>query len=421
MPTFRLATLGCKVNQYETQYLREGLMRLGYEPAKAGEPADLCFVNTCTVTSEGDLKSRKAIRRFSRQNPTAEIIVAGCYASRSPDELAALPNVSEVIRDKAELPDFLRRRGLLAPPDGIESFGPRQRAYVKVQDGCNQNCTYCIIPTVRPILRSRSIDSVLREVDSLLENGCRELVLTGIHLGHYGRDIEGSDANLDRLVEQLVAHETSIDFRLRLSSLEAVEVTDRLLELMRDRPDRICPHLHLSMQSGSDSVLERMGRRWPRARFIEHCLRAKEMLDRPAVTTDVIVGFPGETEAEFQKTCDAAREIGFSKIHIFRFSPRDGTPAAEMNDQIAPAVKQERAARLAVLEEELRNEYFEQLIGSEIQVLVERTIRDQLGSVMGTSDRYAMVVFPGGAQDVGRLVNAEIVRRESDRLLGERR
>jgi len=420
MPTFRLATLGCKVNQYETQYVREGLMLLGYEPAKAGEPADLCFVNTCTVTNEGDLKSRKAIRKFGRQNPNAEIIVAGCYASRSPEDLATLPNVAEVIQDKADLPDFLRRRGLLAPPDGIESFGPRQRAYVKVQDGCRQYCTYCIIPTVRPVLRSRPIEAVLRELDSLLENGCREIVLTGIHLGHYGKDIEDSSVNLDRLVERLVEQDASVDFRLRLSSLEAVEVSDRLLELMRDHPDRICPHLHLSMQSGSDSVLERMGRRWPRGRFIEHCLRAKELLNRPAMTTDIIVGFPGETEAEFLETCDAAREVGFSKIHIFRFSPRDGTPAAEMSDQIEPSVKQDRAKRLAVLEEELRHEYFEQLVGGHVQVLIERTLRDRPGYVAGTSDRYATVVLPGGMQDVGRLVNVEVVRRESDRLLGER-
>src|SRR3972149_741887 len=188
MPTFKPLPLGCKVNQYETEYVREGLVRLGYREAEEGEPADLCLVNTCTVTAEGDLKSRKGIRQLARQNPQAEIVVRGCYATRAPEAVAALPGVAEVVTDKRQLPELLARFGLVDLPDGISSFGRRHRAYVKVQDGCRMPCSYCIIPKVRPVLASRPVDDVLHEIRRLVAHGHREVVLTGIHLGHYGVD-----------------------------------------------------------------------------------------------------------------------------------------------------------------------------------------------------------------------------------------
>jgi threonylcarbamoyladenosine tRNA methylthiotransferase MtaB len=433
--TLKTLTLGCKVNQYETEYLRQGLARLGYREVADGEPAQLCIVNTCTVTATADAKSRKAIRQLARQNPRAEIIVMGCYVARAALEVAALPGVVEVVTDKRQLPDLLRRLGLVDPPTGISTFGSRHRAYVKVQDGCPMACSYCIIPTVRPVLVSRPVGEVLDEIRRLVDHGHREIVLTGIHLGHYGVDLVGgvsdgvdlaggvSDGDcrrrlqshpnrspteslpaldLARLVRRIV--ELEGEFRLRISSLEAAEVTPELIALLAERPDRVCPHLHLSMQSGSDRVLRRMRRRWPAGQFVECCRRIRRSLDQPALTTDVIVGFPGETQEDFAATCRVVEEVGFSKLHVFRFSPRRGTPAAEMPDQVPEAVKQRRAAELTELGERLRRRYFEGLTGRRLQVLVETPAGSCPGLLLGTSDRYTPVELAGDRELIGRLV-----------------
>ncbi len=423
--TLKTVTLGCKVNQYETEYVRQGLARLGYRQAKDGEPADLCIVNTCTVTSTADAKSRKAIRQLARQNPRAEIIVMGCYATRAAREVAAMPGVAEVLTDKRQLPDLLSRLGLVDLPTGISTFGPRHRAYVKVQDGCRMECSYCIIPSVRPVLVSRPVDEVLDEIGRLVSHGHREIVLTGIHLGHYGADLVGGVSDGDcgrpfrsrpsrsptespptvdlvRLVRRVV--ELEGEFRLRISSIEAAEVTPELIALLAERPDRVCPHLHLSMQSGSDRVLRRMRRRWPARRFIERCQEIRRWLDQPALTTDVIVGFPGETQEDFAATCRAVEEVGFSKLHVFRFSPRQGTPAVDMPDQVPEAVKRRRAAELSELGEGLRRRYFEGLAGRELQVLVETLAGNRPGRLLGTSARYTPVELTGGRELIGRLV-----------------
>ena len=238
-PRLKTYTLGCKVNQYETEYVRQGLIGIGYRDAAEHEPADLCIVNTCTVTNEGDAKSRQAIRRMARDNPSARIVVMGCYATRAPSELAALPGVVEVVTDKRELPDLLGRFGVVDVPTGISRFGGRHRAYLKVQDGCLLRCSYCIIPRVRPHVISRPRQDILEEVRRLLDNGYRELVLTGIHLGHYGveqnRGKPKSDwLRLSHLVRQIAGIDG--DFRLRLSSLEATEVTRELVETVAEYP-----------------------------------------------------------------------------------------------------------------------------------------------------------------------------------------
>jgi threonylcarbamoyladenosine tRNA methylthiotransferase MtaB len=416
-PRFKTLTLGCKVNQYETEYVREGLLRLGYREADVGEAADLCIVNTCTVTAEADLKSRKLVRQLARANPHARIVVMGCYAVRAPDVVAALPGVVDVVTDKRRLPDWLARFGLVDPPGGISSFGRRHRAYVKVQDGCRMPCSYCIIPKVRPVLSSRPADEVLDEVRRLVDRGYREIVLTGIHLGHYGVDFgdhgrDGRRVDLADLVGRIVELEGR--WRVRISSIEAVEVTPELLALMADRPDRICPHVHVSMQSGSDAVLGRMRRRWASGRFVERCHAIRESLDHPALTTDVIVGFPGETEADFEGTCRAIEEVAFSKLHVFRFSPRPGTPAATMPDQVPGNVKQRRAARLIQIGQRLRRQFLESLLGRELQVLVEKPIRGRAGmlasgrdgtsSYTGTSARYVPVELRRGEPCLGKLI-----------------
>ncbi len=324
MTTLRTVTLGCKVNQYETELVRQSLATAGYRDVDDGETAELCIVNTCTVTAEGDSKSRQVIRQLARRNPGTRIVVMGCYATRAPDEVAALPAVTEVITDKRELPDWLGRWGVADVPTGISGFGGRQRAYVKVQDGCLLNCSFCIIPSVRPHLASRPVEHIEDEVRRLVAGGYREVVLTGIHLGHYGVEwsrgrSKGDWCRLSHLLERLVG--LPGQFRLRLSSIEATEVTRKLIAVMAANPARICPHLHVSMQSGSDDVLRRMRRRWGRQRFLDRCQLVKEALDAPALTTDVIVGFPGETQRDFDDTCAVCEEVGFSKIHIFPFTP----------------------------------------------------------------------------------------------------
>ncbi len=370
----RVATLGCKVNQYETELVRQGLQRVGYTDCESSEAADVCIVNTCTVTSEGDSKSRQVVRRLNRQNPDAKIVVMGCYATRAPEEVAKLPGVAEVVTDKRELPDLMSRFGVIDVPTGLDGFSGRHRAYVKVQDGCLLRCSYCIIPHVRPKLTSRPHQHIIDEVSRLTEAGHREVVLTGIHLGHYGVDWNRNKPKeewirLAHLLRDLC--ELPGNFRIRLSSIEATEVTRELISVMRDHAHRIVPHLHLCLQSGSDSVLRRMRRRWGTRMFLDRCQLLKESLDRPAITTDIIAGFPGETEEEFQQTLMTCKKAGFSKIHAFPFSPRRGTPAADMPDQIAKHIRSERVKRLTTLETELRSQYFQQLVGSKLELLVE--------------------------------------------------
>ena len=403
--TLRTRTLGCKVNQYETQFVREALAGIGYRDAADGESADLCLVNTCTVTAEGDAKSRQIIRRLARENPTARIVVMGCYATRAPGEVGTLPGVAEVITDKRELPDWLSRFGVADVPDGISCFAGRSRAYVKVQDGCLLRCSYCIIPKVRPQLTSRPVPQILDEVHRLRDHGYREIVLTGIHLGHYGvdwnwRKPKADWIRLSHLTRQLATIEG--EFRLRLSSIEATEVTRELIQVLADHPDKICPHVHVCLQSGSDTILRRMRRRWSARMFVDRCGLVRRSLDQPALTTDVVVGFPGETDEDFEQTCRVVRDVGFSKIHVFPFSARRGTAAAEMADQVPAGVRTERVRRLAAIEAELREAYFRSLIGRNLQVLLETS---NAGHVMGTSCRYAPVELTG-SHEVGRLVHA---------------
>jgi len=400
-------TLGCKVNQYETEYVREGLIGIGYRDAAAHEPADLCIVNTCTVTNESDAKSRQVIRRLARENPDARIVVMGCYATRAPGALSALPGVVEVVTDKSQLPELLRRLGVVDVPAGIARFGNRHRAYLKVQDGCRLQCSYCIIPQVRPHVASRAPRDVLDEVQRLLDNGYRELVLTGVHLGHYGLDPHRHEptsarVRLSQLVRQIACREG--DFRVRLSSLEAGEVTRELVDAAAAFPDKICPHFHVCLQSGSDRVARRMRRRWSARAVVERCRYVQQVLPLPALTTDVIVGFPGEEEEDFQATCQAVREVGFSKIHVFPFSPRVGTPAAQMSDQVPAAIKTERVHRLTEIAIELRHAYLERLVGQRLRVLVESVADAAADRSTGTSCRYVPVQLAGARDQVGQLV-----------------
>jgi threonylcarbamoyladenosine tRNA methylthiotransferase MtaB len=420
--TCRLLTLGCKVNQYETQFVKELLESNGYVEAADGQSADLCVVNTCTVTHEGDAKSRQLVRRLHQANPEAAIVVMGCYATRAPETVGRLPGVSKVIVGKDRLTEELEEFGVSIPVQGISRFDDHQRAFVKVQDGCLLNCSYCIIPHVRPTLRSRPLDEIAEEVARLVAAGHQEIVLTGIHLGHYGIDLSRGRpktqwTRLWHLLEALCR--LPGDFRIRLSSLEAAEARDDLIRVMA-REDRVCPHLHLCLQSGSDRILRRMQRRYTAAGFLERCRRIRAALDQPAISTDVIVGFPGETDADFEATCDVVRRAGISRIHVFSYSRREGTPAATLGQTVPPRVVAARRERLHEIERELADGYYRSLIGRRLDVLVEEADPERAGHARGTSCRYAPVSFPGHAPAlIRRRVPVRAVGVVNGVILGE--
>jgi threonylcarbamoyladenosine tRNA methylthiotransferase MtaB len=414
--TFRLWTLGCKVNQYETQYVKEMLELNGYQEATPGTPADLCIVNTCTVTAEADAQGGQLIRRVAQTNPGSPLVIMGCFASRDPDRIRRLPGVTNIIEDKSLLAEELRSFGVNLLPQGISRFDGHQRAFVKVQEGCLLNCTYCIVPRVRPVLHSRPMEEIIGEVQNLEKQGYAEIVLTGVHLGHYGIDLSrGRPKTQWRRLWHLAEGLATLpgNCRLRLSSLEAAEVGGELLRVLAEQP-RLCPHLHLSLQSGSDRILVAMKRRYTCAGFLARCRRIRELLDEPAFTTDLIVGFPGETEEDFEATCRVVREVGFCKLHLFPFSPRPGTPAASFPGQVSPSVVAERRRRLIELEKDLAAAYYRRLQGKCLDVLVEGPDPTHPGHVRGTSCRYVPVSFPG-------LLPTLLRRRVAVRIIGQDR
>lgn len=424
---FQTITLGCKVNQYETQLVRETFLANGWREAADGQ-AELIVINTCSVTAESDAKGRKAASAAARANPGAKLAMIGCGAAANPEAMARLNQVAYVIPDKRKLPDFFRELGLTVLPDGVTSLGTRHRAYVKVQDGCRVGCAYCQIPLTRPYLLSRSPDSIAREVRRLSDAGYREIVLTGIHLGHYGLDFDAIDfpASYALVTNMLVDYQASRDFlppekrhtltkllkrlldedlpvRFRLGSLEAVETSDELIDLIADSGRRVCPHFHLSLQSGSDEVLKRMRRRYRAARFLDRCAMIRDRLPNAALTTDVIVGFPGESDDDFAASCEMVRKIGFAKTHIFRYSPRPKTRAADYPDQIPEPVKKERAAALGIVANAARDAYAESLIGKEIHILIEEKRSAVSGdALIGTSEYFLDAAAPVGEFPDGR-------------------
>lgn len=420
--TCRLVTLGCKVNQYETQLVLETLEQNGFREALEDEPADLCVVNTCTVTNNGDSRSRQVIRQLAKQNPGTRTLVMGCYATRDPQAVGSLPSVFEVVTNKRELPDILARHGIHDMPSGISRFEGRKRAYVKVQDGCILKCTYCIIPQVRPGLRSRSPDDIEDEVRRLIDNGHQEIILTGIHVGHFGVDTTRGKTglppfrlwNLFRRLDRIPGK-----WRMRLSSIEANEIDGDFIAAAADS-EHLCPQFHPALQSGSNTVLHRMRRRYSIEQFLTTIERMRDRLVNPAFTTDVIVGFPGETDDEFAETLAACRQARFMKIHIFPYSVRRGTPAAMLPDQVHGTIRETRMQILERLERELAREYYATLVGTEVEVLVEGQLEHRPGWVHGTDRRYAPVEIPGHAVHIGRMVRGRGVRAVEHCLEAER-
>ena len=380
-----LHNLGCKVNAYETEAMQEMLEQAGYEIVPFKEGADVYVINTCTVTNIADRKSRQMLHRVRKLNPEAVVVAAGCYV-QTQGEREIDPCIDIVIGNnhKKDLVRILReyeenrekdRAGEIGDINMTKEYeslhltrtGEHTRAYIKVQDGCNQFCTYCIIPYARGRVRSREMQDVEQEVRTLAGNGYQEVVLTGIHLSSYGIDFDGQR----HLIELIRAvHEIEGIRRIRLGSLEPGIVTEEFAEALASMP-KICPHFHLSLQSGCDAVLKRMNRKYTSGEYYEKCRILRKYFDAPALTTDVIVGFPGETEAEFQESYDFVDKVDFYETHIFKYSKREGTKAASMPDQVDEQIKAQRSARLIELGEKKRKAYEKKFIGRTVEVLVE--------------------------------------------------
>ena len=385
MKKVALHNLGCKVNSYETEAMQEMLEKAGYEIVPFREGADIYIINTCTVTNIADRKSRQMLHRARKMNPDAVVVAAGCYVQTQAGKEAQDPCIDIVLGNNKKkdivtvLKEYEREKaGMLEDvedisrakeyePLNLTRTGDHTRAYIKVQDGCNQFCTYCIIPYARGRVRSRSLEDVAAEVHSLAENGYREVVLTGIHLSSYGIDFDGERHLLDLI--RTVHGEEGI-MRIRLGSLEPGIITEEFAEALASMP-KMCPHFHLSLQSGCDATLKRMNRRYTSAEYYEKCCILRKYFDNPALTTDVIVGFPGETEEEFRESLEFVDRVNFYETHIFKYSRRAGTKAADMDGQVSEQIKTRRSARMIAMGEQKRRAYEEGFIGKEVEVLVE--------------------------------------------------
>lgn len=392
MSHVRFVTYGCKANQYDTQVLREALSRRGWTENSA--EAELVVVNTCTVTAEAGRKARQLIRRVARESPKTRICVTGCLAESEPEILRELPGVDWVLGNgEAKQPiHFLRELGHeispeeLGIPSGITEFSGHTRAFLKIQDGCDMACAFCIIPRVRGKSTSRTIEELTAEVRRLLTAGHVEIVLCGIHIGHWGRDLGLSLADLMRALCAIETEDSAgepLAWRLRLSSIEATEVDEPLLEIMQEHPEHIAPHLHMPMQTGDDELLAAMNRWYTVEEYLDACARIRAVLDRPAFTADILVGFPGETDRAFENTLETARMAGFSRIHVFPFSARPGTAAFDMGPPPPPQITRERRARLSERAHELGQDYLATLGGAADAIVLE--------GASGLSGRYQKV------------------------------
>jgi threonylcarbamoyladenosine tRNA methylthiotransferase MtaB len=417
------STLGCRLNQAETDSMSEQLEALGAERTDSAADAGVVVVNTCTVTREATKASRMAIRRAVKANPDATVVVIGCYAVSDPEEVRAIEGVDVVLGNDAKdsLPEALGWEpaprplltlGMRRKPDAA----PKIRANLKVQTGCDEWCTFCIIPTTRGPLRSTDEDSLVAEARARVAAGARELVLTGVHLGKYTFDSGGDERSLVRLFDRLL----SIDgvMRLRLSSIFARHLTPEVLAFMASE-ERMCRYLHVPLQSGDPGVLADMHRSYEIGEYVDHVERAVEALPGVALATDVIVGFPTETEGAFEATMDVVRRLRFSKLHVFRYSPRPGTGAADMPDAVPPAVKKERSKRLIDLGNAIRAEFLEAHLGVPLEVLVEDE-RDVDGVTVssGQTSDYVRVWFEGGGM-LGSLAAVRGTGIRADGIRGE--
>lgn len=396
-------TLGCKVNQHDTAHMAGLFEEAGWERVPFDEEADAYIINTCTVTHVSDRKSRQMIRRAAQKNPQAVVAVCGCYAQTGAQALKALSEVDLILgtNERSRIVDAVsqfqkdgEKKTYLAEDEALAHFEPvhwarsshRTRAEIKVQEGCDQFCTYCIIPYARGPLRSRPIADTLAEINHLVDQGYKELVLTGIHLGAFGQGIYDETGSLDDLCRRILA-ETDLA-RLRLSSLEVTEVSDDLIDLLASQ-DRLMPHLHLPLQAGSDRTLQRMNRPYTQKDFQDRVRDIRQAVPNIAITTDLMVGFPGETEEDFKESLIFSDAMAFADMHIFKYSPRSGTPAAKMADQVPPQDKDRRAKQIQDVAQKNRDAYAQRFLGDTVSVLIEE--KDASGAMTGHSPHYLRV------------------------------
>ncbi|MCC4721884.1 tRNA (N(6)-L-threonylcarbamoyladenosine(37)-C(2))-methylthiotransferase MtaB [Salinicoccus sp. RF5] len=415
--TIAFHTLGCKVNHYETEAMWQLFKGEGYDRVDFTQNADVFVINTCTVTNTGDKKSRQVIRRAIRNNPDAVVCVTGCYAQTAPKDIMNIPGVDIIIgtEDRDKLIDYVNQyHEERQPINGVKNimkkrtyeemdvpyFTDRTRATLKIQEGCNNFCTFCIIPWARGLMRSRDPEKVVEQAQQLVDEGYKEIVLTGIHTGGYGEDLK--DYNLAQLLRDL----EQVDGlnRLRISSIEASQLTDEVIDVINDS-NKIVRHLHIPIQSGSDTVLKRMRRKYTMEFFESRIIKLKEIMPNVAITSDVIVGFPGETEEEFMETFDFIKKHHFSELHVFPYSIRTGTPAARMTDQVDEGTKNERVHRLIELSNALATSYAEQFKEDVLEIIPEE---EKDGKLIGHSDNYLKVEVEGDPSLTGELVKVKI-------------
>lgn len=426
-------TLGCKVNQADTASMENLFLRSGHQLVSFDGEADVYIINTCVVTNTGQRKSRQTIHRAIRKNPNALIVVTGCYPQTAAEEVKAIAGVDMIIgnQDRAQIVQLVEERLAHRQTDTLDAvhkltastafeemaagdITDKTRAFLKIQEGCNQFCTYCIIPYARGPLRSRSLESIRTETQRLINAGFKEIVLIGIHLGCYGKENPDGPTLYD-------AVKTVLDVpgvqRLRLGSLESVEVEPRLLTLMQ-KDARFCRHLHLPLQSGCDKTLQAMHRPYTTAKFKTLLADIKNRVPDIAITTDVIVGFPGETEADFETTCKFAESCGFSKMHIFPFSARKGTPAEKFAGAVTEAVKKERADILGRIDETIHKAFLQAMVGQTAEVLFEQPAGEDYFE--GLTGNYQRVFVKSGGRNLGgEILPVKITAFDGEKLLGE--
>ncbi|MGI6421111.1 MAG: tRNA (N(6)-L-threonylcarbamoyladenosine(37)-C(2))-methylthiotransferase MtaB [Syntrophomonadaceae bacterium] len=414
-------TLGCKVNQVESEQLKEEFIRQGYEIVDYDREADIYIINTCTVTHTSDRKSRSAIRRAIRQQPGAVTVAIGCLAQVNPEQLEAIEGINLVVGNdqKENLPSIIRDymatqpmtaevyRGSFARDSGLKTVNysrphKRTRGFIKIQDGCENHCSYCIVPQARGPVRSKKPLQVLEEIERMLELGYREVVLTGIHTGLYAYDI--TDWDLSRLIQEIF-EQIKGEYRIRLSSIEPLEVSRPLLDIMASE-SRLCRHLHIPLQSGSDRILKAMNRRYDRSYYRELLQRVQEQIPGIALTTDIMVGFPGEREGDFQQSLDLLKQLPVYDLHVFPYSLRRGTVAAEMDEQVDEAEKHRRSKILIELGKELKQRFINKLQGQTMQVLIEKKIGPHL--YQGLSDNYVPVQVHSAKDITGQFITTTL-------------
>ncbi|MED1863195.1 tRNA (N(6)-L-threonylcarbamoyladenosine(37)-C(2))-methylthiotransferase MtaB [Fictibacillus nanhaiensis] len=423
MPSVAFHTLGCKVNHYETEAIWQLFQAEGYERTDFDSTADVYVINTCTVTNTGDKKSRQVIRRAIRKNPDAVICVTGCYAQTSPAEIMAIPGVDVVVgtQDRSKMLNYIQQyKEERMPINGVSNimkarvyeeldvpaFTDRTRASLKIQEGCNNFCTFCIIPWARGLLRSRNPEDVLSQAQQLVDSGYKEIVLTGIHTAGYGEDMK--DYSFAKLLDDLDKNISGLK-RIRISSIEASQISDEVIEVM-GRSDKVVPHLHIPLQSGSNTVLQRMRRKYSMEMFGERLDRLKEALPGLAITSDVIVGFPGETEEEFMETYQFIEKHKFMELHVFPYSKRTGTPAAKMEDQVPEDIKNERVHKLIALSDQLAKEYASNYEDTVVEVIPEEAFKEDPTNKLyvGYTPNYLKVLFEGNEEMIGKLIKVKI-------------